>query len=36
MKTIKEAARWLLERDHFLILTHRRPDGDAGGSAVSL
>ena len=36
MKTIKEAARWLLERDHFLILTHRRPDGDAVGSAVSL
>ena len=36
MKTVKEAARWLLERDHFLILTHRRPDGDAVGSAVSL
>ena len=36
MKTIKEAARWLLERDHFLIVTHRRPDGDAVGSAVAL
>ena len=36
MKTIKEAAQWLLERDHFLILTHRRPDGDAVGSAVAL
>ena len=36
MKTINEAARWLLERDHFLILTHRRPDGDAVGSAVAL
>lgn len=36
MKTVKEAARWLQERDHFLILTHRRPDGDAVGSAVAL
>ena len=36
MKTVKEAAKWLLERDHFLILTHRRPDGDAVGSAVAL
>ena len=36
MKTINEAARWLLERDHFLILTHRRPDGDAVGSALAL
>ena len=36
MKTVKEAAAWLLERDHFLILTHRRPDGDAVGSAIAL
>ncbi len=36
MKTVSEAARWLLDRDHFLILTHRRPDGDAVGSAVAL
>ena len=31
-----EAARWLGERDHFLILTHRRPDGDTLGSAAVL
>lgn len=31
-----ETARWLKERDHFLILTHRRPDGDTLGSAAGL
>ena len=31
-----ETARWLLERDDFLILTHRRPDGDTLGSASVL
>jgi phosphoesterase RecJ-like protein len=31
-----EAARWLGERDDFLILTHRRPDGDTLGSAAVL
>ena len=36
MKTIKEAALWLQDRDEYLILTHRRPDGDAVGCAVSL
>ena len=36
MKTIHEAALWLRERDDFLILTHRRPDGDAVGSAIAL
>lgn len=36
MKTVNEAASWLLARNHFLILTHRRPDGDAVGSAVAL
>ena len=36
MKTVNEAARWLLEHDDFLILTHRRPDGDAVGSALAL
>ena len=36
MKTVKEAALWLQGRDRFLILTHRRPDGDATGSAISL
>ncbi|MCL2562778.1 MAG: bifunctional oligoribonuclease/PAP phosphatase NrnA [Oscillospiraceae bacterium] len=34
--TNKEVAAWLLERDGFLILTHRRPDGDALGSAAGL
>ena len=34
--TRTEVARWLLERDHFLILTHRRPDGDTIGSAAVL
>ena len=36
MKTLNEAAQWLEQRDDFLILTHRRPDGDAVGSAVAL
>ncbi|MBR5470692.1 MAG: DHH family phosphoesterase [Oscillibacter sp.] len=36
MQRAEEAARWLLERDDFLILTHRRPDGDAVGCAVAL
>lgn len=31
-----ECAQWLLERDHFVILTHRKPDGDTIGSAVGL
>ncbi len=34
--TRNEAANWLLERDHFCILTHRRPDGDTTGSAAAL
>lgn len=34
--TEQQAARWLLERDHFLILTHIRPDGDTLGSAAAL
>ena len=36
MRTISEAARWLQARDRFLILTHRRPDGDTIGSAIAL
>lgn len=36
MKTIIEAANWLKAHDDFLIMTHRRPDGDAIGSAVAL
>ena len=31
-----EAAQWLLARDRFVILTHRRPDGDTIGSAAAL
>ncbi len=34
--TKHETARWLLLRDDFLILTHRRPDGDTLGSAAAL
>ena len=34
--TSRETASWLLERDDFLILTHRRPDGDTLGSAAGL
>ena len=36
MMTRNECARWLLGHDNYVILTHRRPDGDAIGSAVSL
>ena len=36
MMTRNECARWLLERDNYLILTHRRPDGDTLGSAAAL
>lgn len=40
MLTPAETAQWLKDRDNFLILTHRRPDGDtlgcAGGLAVGL
>ena len=31
-----DVARWLEERDNFLVLTHRRPDGDTLGSAAVL
>ena len=34
--TIPETASWLKERDNFLILTHRRPDGDSLGCAGAL
>ena len=34
--TAKEAAALLKERDHILILTHRRPDGDTVGCAAGL
>jgi len=36
MITTKEAADWFAERDRFLILTHRRPDGDTVGCAGAL
>lgn len=36
MKTITEAAAWLRAHDDFLIMTHRRPDGDAVGCAAAL
>ena len=36
MKTVNEAAAWLKAHDDYVILTHRRPDGDAVGSAISL
>ncbi|MCL2367558.1 MAG: bifunctional oligoribonuclease/PAP phosphatase NrnA [Oscillospiraceae bacterium] len=34
--TTSQTAEWLRERDDFLILTHRRPDGDTLGSAAGL
>ena len=34
--TRSETARWLRDHDNFLILTHRRPDGDTVGSAAVL
>ena len=34
--TTNETAQWLGERDDFLILTHRRPDGDTLGSGAGL
>jgi phosphoesterase RecJ-like protein len=36
MMTIRETAHWLNQHDHFLILTHRRPDGDTLGCAAGL
>ena len=34
--TRNDAAAWLLNHDHFCILTHVRPDGDTMGSASAL
>jgi len=34
--TRREAARWLREHDNYLILSHKRPDGDTIGSAAAL
>jgi len=36
MLTIAETAAWLGARDNYLILTHRRPDGDTVGCAGAL
>ena len=36
MMTRNECAQWLAQHDHYVILTHRRPDGDTIGSAVAL
>ena len=33
--TRADAARFLLEHDHFAILSHRRPDGDTVGSSAA-
>ena len=36
MMTRNECAAWLAQHDNYVILTHRRPDGDTMGSAVAL
>ena len=36
MLRVKEAADWLRAHDDYLILTHRRPDGDTLGCAAAL
>lgn len=36
MMTRNDCARWLAGHDNYVILTHRRPDGDAIGSAAAL
>ena len=34
--TRRETARWLRDHDNFLILSHKRPDGDTIGSSATL
>ena len=34
--TYQEAAAWLRQHDRYLILTHKRPDGDTIGCAAAL
>ena len=34
--SVEETAAWLKERDNYLIITHRRPDGDTVGCAGAL
>ena len=35
-RTIPEIAAWLLQNDNYIMLTHRRPDGDTVGCAAAL
>lgn len=35
-RTIPETAAWLLQNDNYIMLTHRRPDGDTVGCAAAL
>ena len=34
--TVKETAAFLRQHDNYLILTHKRPDGDTIGCAAAL
>ena len=34
--SVQQTAQWLTERDGYLILTHKRPDGDTVGCAAGL
>ena len=34
--TLTDVSSWLREHDDYLIITHRRPDGDTLGSAAAL
>lgn len=34
--TVSETAKWIAERDTFIVVTHRRPDGDTLGCAAAL
>ena len=36
LTNVFETAAWLKERDNFLFITHKRPDGDTIGSAAAL
>ena len=36
MLTIHETAQFLLAHARYVILTHRRPDGDTAGSAAAM
>ena len=36
MNTLSEIAKILLQKDNFIIIPHRNPDGDCLGSSVAL